>query len=92
MGLYKISFVLDKKAKPNTKKFYSDRLARGGADGFIDVYNLKNVDVYQKIEDVPEEREVDYNDDLARIPDLNFALLDNSKLNKERAKNERRKF
>lgn len=51
----------------------------GRNDELIEQYNLKNVIVYKAHTDVPEERMIDTNDDLARLPLVNFALLDNLK-------------
>ena len=54
----------------------------GAQDDLIERHNLKNVIVYETLADVPPDREVDYNDDLARVPG-NFALLDNMKNSKK---------
>jgi hypothetical protein len=51
----------------------------GREDHLIESYNLKNVKVYEFKEQVPKDRPVDTNDDCARKPFLNFALLDNLK-------------
>jgi hypothetical protein len=51
----------------------------GRQDELIDQYNLKNVMVYQSPEFVPLDRPIDHNDDWARKPNVNFALLDNLK-------------
>lgn len=55
----------------------------GRQDYLINEYNLKNVVVYQSKDLVPLDRKIDNNDDLARIPNLNFALLDNMKVSKK---------
>lgn len=55
----------------------------GREDHLITEYNLKNVMVYPTIESVPENRPIDTNDDYARLPDVNFALLDNMKISKK---------
>ena len=55
----------------------------GKLDHLISEYNLKNVIVYDDINKVPEERPIDLNDDWARIPYINFALLDNMKYKKK---------
>ncbi len=56
----------------------------GGRDDYlIEQYNLKNVKVYNDINAVPSYRPIDKNDDYARIPNINFALLDNMKYNKK---------
>jgi hypothetical protein len=55
----------------------------GKNDYLINEYNLKNVKVYNSIEDVPIERPIDKNDDYARIKNINFALLDNMKFSKK---------
>lgn len=55
----------------------------GGKDDYlIEQYNLKNVKVYQKESEVPIDRPIDNNDDWARKPNVNFALLDNMKVSK----------
>lgn len=52
--------------------------SRGGKlDSLIDQHNLKNVTVFKSKKDVPINLIVDVNDDLARLPRMNFALLDN---------------
>jgi hypothetical protein len=51
----------------------------GRQDHLIEEYNLKNVIVYKSPEEVPSDRPIDTNDDLARKPNINFALLDNMK-------------
>lgn len=56
----------------------------GGKDDYlIDQYNLKNVKIYNDIKDVPNDRPIDINDDYARKPNINFALLDNMKYKKK---------
>lgn len=55
----------------------------GRQDHLIVQYGLKNVIVYPNIPAVPSDRPVDYNDDWARKPNVNFALLDNMKNNKK---------
>ena len=55
----------------------------GRQDELIDKHNLKNVQVYADASLVPSERPVDYNDDWARKPNINFALLDNMKVSKK---------
>jgi hypothetical protein len=55
----------------------------GREDHLIEEYNLKNVIVYKTINEVPIDRPVDNNDDYARTPKINFALLDNIKNNKK---------
>ena len=55
----------------------------GKEDYLIDEYNLKNVVVYPNFDAVPNERPVDNNDDWARKPRINFALLDNMKISKK---------
>ena len=49
----------------------------GRLDSLIERYNLKNVKIYSNYADVPADRLVDTNDDQARIPGVNFALMDN---------------
>ena len=56
----------------------------GRADDLIEENNLKNVKVYSDVLDVPTDRSVDKNDDLARTPIINFALLDNLKYSKKK--------
>ena len=52
--------------------------SRGGKlDSLIDQYNLKSVTVFKSKNDVPVHLDVDDNDDLARLPRMSFALLDN---------------
>ncbi len=56
----------------------------GGREDFlINDYNLKNVIVYKSPELVPTDRPIDTNDDYARMPLINFALLDNMKNKKK---------
>ena len=55
----------------------------GKADDLIERFNLKNVKVYAEIEEVPTNRPIDTNDNYARIPNVNFALLDNMKYSKK---------
>jgi hypothetical protein len=57
----------------------------GKQDDLIERYNLKCVKVFESINLVPENLPIDYNDDWARKPKVNFALLDNSK-NKKKQK------
>jgi hypothetical protein len=58
----------------------------GREDHLIEVNSLKNVKVYKNKEDVPGDRPIDTNDDYARIPHINFALLDNMKYSKNENK------
>ena len=55
----------------------------GKADNLIERFNLKNVKVYAELEEVPSNRPIDTNDSYARIPNVNFALLDNMKYSKK---------
>lgn len=55
----------------------------GSQDILIGKHNLKNVMVYQSPIFVPKERPIDNNDDWARKPNINFALLDNMKVSKK---------
>jgi hypothetical protein len=55
----------------------------GSLDYLIEEYNLKNVKVYNSVNEVPIERAIDKNDDYARIKNINFALLDNMKFSKK---------
>ena len=55
----------------------------GRQDSLIDKYNLKNVIVYPDAWSVPKDRPIDNNDDWARKPAINFALLDNMKVAKK---------
>lgn len=57
----------------------------GRQDELIERFNLKNVIVYKTIESVPKERPIDTNDDWARKPNINFALLDNTKFSKKKS-------
>lgn len=55
----------------------------GRTDKLIEEYNLKNVIVYENPSLVPSDRPIDNNDDWARRPNVNFALLDNMKISKK---------
>tara|TARA_R110000868_G_scaffold60188_1_gene184246 strand:+ start:289 stop:903 length:615 start_codon:yes stop_codon:yes gene_type:complete len=55
----------------------------GKTDSLIEKFSLKNVKVYASIEEVPKNRPIDTNDKFARIPNINFALLDNMKYSKK---------
>lgn len=55
----------------------------GRTDYLIEKFNLKNVKVYANINEVPANRPIDTNDKFARIPNINFALLDNMKYSKK---------
>ena len=55
----------------------------GRQDALIEMYNLKSVKVYAAKELVPEGMGIDQNDDYARTPKVNFALLDNMKVKKK---------
>jgi len=55
----------------------------GKTDNLIEKFNLKNVKVYAEVEEVPINRPIDTNDNYARIPNVNFALLDNMKYSKK---------
>ena len=55
----------------------------GKTDNLIEKFNLKNVKVYAEVEEVPTNRPIDTNDNYARIPNVNFALLDNMKFSKK---------
>ena len=55
----------------------------GRQDHLIQEYNLKNVIVYPDRISVPTDRPIDNNDDWARKPFINFALLDNMKVPKK---------
>lgn len=55
----------------------------GRQDNLIAPNNLKNVIVYPSVEAVPADRPIDYNDDWARKPLVNFALIDNMKVSKK---------
>jgi len=55
----------------------------GKSDNLIEKFNLKNVKVYAELEEVPTNRPIDTNDHYARIPKVNFALLDNMKYSKK---------
>jgi len=55
----------------------------GRQDNLIEEYSLKNVIVYPNALLVPKERPIDNNDDWARKPNINFALLDNMKVSKK---------
>jgi hypothetical protein len=52
--------------------------SRGGRlDYLIDQYNLKNVTIYNSEFQVPKNIPIDTNDDYARMPLINFGLIDN---------------
>lgn len=55
----------------------------GRDDQLIKIHNLKNVIVYNRREDVPDDRPIDNDDHWARIKGINFALLDNMKFSKK---------
>ena len=55
----------------------------GKTDDLIEKFNLKNVKVYSSLDEVPTDRPIDTNDKFARIPNINFALLDNMKYSKK---------
>jgi hypothetical protein len=55
----------------------------GRNDILIEQHDLKNVMVYENQSLVPKERPIDTNDDWARKPNINFALLDNMKVSKK---------
>jgi hypothetical protein len=55
----------------------------GKQDDLIQKYYLKNVMVYNDIDLVAKDRPIDNNDDWARKPFINFALLDNIKFSKK---------
>lgn len=55
----------------------------GREDHLIELHDLKNVKVYPSRDAVTEERPIDNNDDWARKPKINFALLDNMKVPKK---------
>jgi hypothetical protein len=59
----------------------------GRQDDLIEKHGLKNVIVYPNAESVPKDRPIDNNDDWARKPNVNFALLDNMKVSKKSQKN-----
>ena len=55
----------------------------GKYDDLIEQHGLKSAKVYTNIEDVPKGMPIDTNDDFARMPKINFALLDNMKYSKK---------
>jgi hypothetical protein len=55
----------------------------GRHDDLIEKHGLKSARVYTNIADVPEGMPIDTNDDYARMPNINFALLDNMKYSKK---------
>jgi hypothetical protein len=55
----------------------------GKLDNLINEFNLKNVKVYKSIGEVEDFRPIDNNDDYARMPNINFALLDNMLVSKK---------
>lgn len=56
----------------------------GREDILIEQYNLKHVKVYSSASAVPPNIPIDNNDDWARKPNINFALLDNMKVSKKK--------
>jgi hypothetical protein len=58
----------------------------GTDDHLIEQYSLKNVKVYPDIDSVPADRPIDVNDHWARVPHVNFALLDNMKVSRKTMK------
>jgi len=58
----------------------------GKHDSLIEIRQLKSAKVFKSIEEVPSGMRVDYNDDLARIPNESFALLDNTFNSKKNGK------
>jgi hypothetical protein len=56
----------------------------GSLDHLIDEYKLKNVKIYKSQELVEDNRPVDVNDDYARTPNINFALIDNNLISKQK--------
>jgi hypothetical protein len=55
----------------------------GKQDNLISQHNLKHTIVYKNKLDVPSGMPIDRNDDYARLPNINFALLDNMKNKKK---------
>jgi hypothetical protein len=55
----------------------------GREDYLIEEHNSKNVKVYDSVDSVPNDRPIDNNDDWARKPIVNFALLNNMKIPKK---------
>jgi hypothetical protein len=55
----------------------------GRQDYLIEKHNLKNVIIYKNMSVVPKDRPIDNNDDYARTPNVNFALLDNMVVSKK---------
>lgn len=57
----------------------------GRTDELINLYGLKNVKVVKSVEEAKAmNRPIDVNDDYARIPHINFALLDNTIVGKQK--------
>ena len=52
----------------------------GRQDALIEQYKLKNVKVFTMIHQIPKDLQIDTNDDLARLRNVNFALLDYDKI------------
>lgn len=55
----------------------------GRQDKLILEYGLKHTIVFKSETEVPEGMPIDFNDDYARMPHINFALLDNHKQKKK---------
>ncbi len=49
----------------------------GKQDELIEKYNLRYAKVYSTLDEVPEGMPIDTNDKYARLPNVNFALVDN---------------
>jgi hypothetical protein len=58
----------------------------GRLDALIERHNLKNVQIYRHPSLVPPDRPIDTNDDWARRPHVNFALIDNNTIGKDKQK------
>lgn len=55
----------------------------GRQDSLIKEYGLKHTIVFKSISEVPRGLPIDNNDDYARMPEINFALIDNMKVGKK---------
>jgi hypothetical protein len=62
----------------------------GKHDALIECYNLKYTKVVKSVEEAAG-MPIDFNDDYARMPDVNFCLLDNNAVGKAKQKDKLRK-
>jgi hypothetical protein len=63
----------------------------GSQDELIELHGLKHARVYTTVDDVPDGVPIDTNDDIARTPGVNFALIDNKNKPKPNNTGDRRR-